>query len=125
MNFDNSANLYNFYTSLDLVCKPKAVTAKIAMGAFLGIFIGVIFIPRLGDIFGRKPLFLGALWLSLPILLLMIISRRVLLVMIGAFVIGFCIIGRMSCGFVLLMESVERKHAAKVGSVIMVAEGMV
>ena len=43
---------------------------------------------------------------------------------IGAFLAGPCIIARMSCGFIMLMEHMPKKHQAKVGAVVMVSEGL-
>ena len=33
----------------------------IAMVAFFGVFLGCMFVPRLGDLYGRKPVFLGSM----------------------------------------------------------------
>ena len=54
-------NLYNFYTWLYLCCKPKRATALIAMFVFAGSAIGCLFMPRLGDIIGRKVIFCTSL----------------------------------------------------------------
>ena len=43
---------------------------------------------------------------------------------IVAFILGPCIIGRMSSGFLILMESVPTKYQATVGACIMVGEGL-
>jgi len=117
-------NIYNLYTRLGLVCKPKSAMAKIAMGCFLGIFLGVLIVPRIGDLVGRKPVFWASLFASLPALILVTISSSLLAVDIAAFCAGPCIIARMSCGFLMLMEQMEKKHQAKVGAVIMVSEGL-
>ena len=58
---ERPSNLYNFYTSLDLCCKPKRATALIAMAVFAGSAIGCLFMPRLGDLWGRKPIFCASL----------------------------------------------------------------
>ena len=116
-------NLYNWYTSLNLVCLPKIQTSLIAISCMLGIWVGVIFVPRMGDLYGRKPVFLAALWGSIPCLGLIVAFKKVLVVDIAAFVAGPCIIARMSCGFLMLMEHMPTVHQAKVGAIIMVSEG--
>lgn len=58
---ESPANLINLYTHLDLMCKPKKATALIAMAVFAGSAIGCLFVPRLGDLLGRKPIFCIAL----------------------------------------------------------------
>ena len=111
MNFAGSdENIYNWYTKLGLVCKPKGATSRIAMSAMVGIFLGVLFIPRIGDLVGRKPVFWVGLIASIPALVLVTITSNLLLLDIAAFLSGPCIIARMACGFLMLMEQMERKH---------------
>ena len=74
------------------------------MMAFLGVFIGCMFLPRLGDLYGRKPVFLISMLIQSPVMLSLTFTRSMPLIYFEAFIIGVCIIGRMSCGFLLLME---------------------
>lgn len=37
------------------------------MFALLGVSISCLFIPRMGDLYGRKPVYLAALTLQIPI----------------------------------------------------------
>ena len=107
INYDGSKeNLYNWYTKLELVCKPKSATARIATAAMIGIFVAVLIVPRLGDLYGRKPVFWGALLFSIPLLCLVTFSSSAIVVDVGVLLAGPCIIGRMSCGFLMLMEHV-------------------
>jgi hypothetical protein len=59
----NPENLYNLYTHLDLCCKPRKATALIAMSIFAGSAFACLFMPRLGDILGRKAIFCFSLCL--------------------------------------------------------------
>ena len=76
----------------------------------MGIFLGVLVIPRLGDLVGRKPIFQAALIGSIPCLVIVSFVSQVLWVDIGAFFIGPCLIARMSCGFIMLMEHMPKEH---------------
>lgn len=106
----SNENVYNWYTKLGLVCLPKSATSKIAIACMVGIFLGVLVIPRLGDLVGRKPVFYAALIGSIPCLILVTFTSRLLWIDIGAFIAGPCIIARMSCGFIMLMEHMPKKH---------------
>ena len=111
VNYEASRqNLYNWYTSLGLVCLDKSATGWIATSCYIGIFVSVIFIPRLGDILGRRPIFVSALWGSIPVLCLIVFVSKVALVDLAAALAGPAIIARMSCGFLMLMEHMERKN---------------
>ena len=56
-------NLYNWYTKLDLACLPRSATSYIGISASIGVFVGCLFIPRLGDLYGRRPIFLASVWI--------------------------------------------------------------
>jgi len=118
-------NLYNFYSSLDLGCRPKSATARIAMSVFAGSAIGCLFMPRLGDLIGRKTIFCFSLLFQVPLIATCGYISKLLPIYTASFLFGICIIGRMSCGFLLMMELVPTSHQAKAGAALMVAEGSV
>ena len=125
VNFDaNDENLYNWYTKLDLVCKDKNATAWIGRLCAIGIFLGVLVIPRIGDLIGRKPMFMGSMILSIPVLAIVSFTKNLTLLYVAVFFAGPAIIGRMACGFLMLMEHMTRPNQAKIGAVIMVFEGL-
>ena len=120
----STENIYNWYTRLGLVCKPKSVMSRIGIICMTGLFLSVLFVPRLGDLFGRRPILMTAFLGSIVPLAVVSFAKQVWLVDTVAFLAMPCIIARMSCGFLLLMEHVPRKQQAAVGAVIMVSEGL-
>lgn len=76
----------------------------------VGIFLGVLVIPRMGDLVGRKPILQAALIGSIPCLVAVSFVTKVWMLDIFALLAGPCIIARMSCGFLMLMEHMPRKH---------------
>jgi MFS family permease len=122
---ESPANLINLYTHLDLMCKPKKATAFVAMAVFAGSAIGCLFVPRLGDLLGRKPIFCIALAVQAPLLGSITFLKSLKIIYAACFVFGICVIGRMACGFLLMMELVPTKNQAAVGAGLMVAEGSV
>lgn len=95
----------------------------IAMFALLGVSISCLFIPRMGDLYGRKPVYVFALVLQIPVYILACIFNKMLPIYIVAFFLGPCVTGRMACGFLLLLEMVPKKNQSWVGAALMVAEG--
>ena len=67
VNYEASKyNLYNWWTKFENACKPspnKAVSL-IATIALLGLGLSCLFLPRMGDIYGRKPIYVFALSLQ-------------------------------------------------------------
>lgn len=125
VDYEDPANLNNLYTTLQLACKPRKATALVAMAVFAGSAIGCLFMPRLGDLLGRKPVFCFSLAFQAPILASITFIHGLKIIYIAAFFFGICIIGRMACGFLLMMELVPTKNQAAVGASLMVAEGCV
>lgn len=118
-------NVYNWWTKLEIACKPypqKAVS-YIATIALLGLGISCLFLPRLGDIYGRKPIYIFALMLQMAVYVLACIVTTLKGIYIVAAFLGPCVIGRMACGFLLLMELVPKKYQTWVGTALMVSEG--
>ena len=121
----NRENIYNWYTKVDLVCRAKSATSLIAISAFAGVAIGCLFIPRLGDLYGRKPVWLVSMLVQGPVLLFAATTTNLMLLYIVVFIAGPIIIGRMSCGFLLLMEHAPRRKQPMIGGVLMITEGSV
>lgn len=126
MNYDASKyNLYNWWTKFEIACKPqpnKAVSL-IATIALLGLGISCLFLPRMGDIYGRKPIYVFALTLQLFVYIAANNVRNLKEIYAVAAFLGPCVIGRMACGFLLLMEIVPKKYQTWVGTAIMISEG--
>jgi MFS family permease len=95
----------------------------IATSAMIGTAISCLFIPRLGDLYGRWPVYVFALTLQLPIYCAACLFTKTLYMIIICFFLGPVIIGRMACGFLLLLEIMPRRHQPMVGASLMVAEG--
>lgn len=120
-----TTNIYNWYTKLGLVCNPKSGFAMgmIAFSALLGISLSCLFIPRLGDLYGRKPVFMVALTAQLPVYILLCLFNNMIPMYVSAFFLGPTVTGRMACGFLLLLEMVPKRNQAWTGASLMIAEG--
>lgn len=77
----------------------------------------------MGDLYGRKPLYVFALILQLPVYLMACFFTKLIPIYVVAFFLGPCVTGRMACGFLLLLEMVPKRNQAWVGASLMVAEG--
>ena len=69
INYDDPKSLYNWVETLDLKCiintlkfigESTEVIGMLGSAFFIGWVISNIFVPRLGDIYGRKFIFLIA-----------------------------------------------------------------
>jgi MFS family permease len=95
----------------------------IGIAGFAGIALGCLFLPRMGDLYGRKPIFCACLTLQAPLLFVITWTHSTTIAYVTIFLCGPLIIGRMACGFLLIMELVHSRNAPRVGAGLMVAEG--
>lgn len=103
--------------------EAKKVVSLIAIIALLGLGVSCLFLPRMGDIYGRKPIYMFALCLQVVVYMMACIVTTLKNVYIVVAFLGPCVIGRMACGFLLLMEIVPRKYQTWVGTALMISEG--
>jgi MFS family permease len=81
--------------------------------------------PRLGDVYGRKPVFIYCLLAQGVFFAIATFWHNLLVLYVSAFLIGPMYIGRLAAGFCLLMELVPKAVAPKVGAALMVCQGSV
>jgi MFS family permease len=111
------------YSKLGLVCMKPFATSLIGIIAILSVSLSCLFIPRMGDLYGRKPIFVFAVVMQIPVYCIVAYTSSVKIIYIGVLFLGPTVIGRMSCGFFLLMEQVPLRHQSLVGAALMVCEG--
>ena len=104
LNPRNKFNLYNWMTKLGLVCKEPVATSMIATIAIAGVALSCLFIPRMGDLYGRRFIYITAICAQVPVYFVAAYFSNIYYVYVAAFFLGPCVIGRMSCGFLLIME---------------------
>ena len=115
-------NYNNLYTQYGLMCKTKKATALLNTLGFASVFLGCLFIPRLTDLYGRKGVYMVSMICQAPTFLMLSITHSLTIAYAAAFCFGFCTIGRIAGGFMLLMELVPTKQQPVVGGIAMVAE---
>ena len=85
-------------------CADKSKFGVLGMNIFLGWTIASLFIPRIADLFGRKPTFVTCMIFHLASLLLLIFSRSYEVTATSLFFIGMCSVGRWTVGYIYLLE---------------------
>jgi len=80
------------------------------MFAFFGVFIGCLFLPRMGDLYGRRPVFLVCSFGGVGTILITALDKNLLIMYVGGCIGGCITIGRIACGFLLLLELMPGKN---------------
>lgn len=83
--------------------------ALLSMSVLIGVSLSCLILPRMGDLYGRKPIYIFSLALQIPVYFGLTFFHKLIPIYVCAFLIGPCVTGRMSCGFLLLLEVIPKK----------------
>jgi MFS family permease len=94
------------------------------LGASLlaGLFIGSIFVVRLGDIYGRKKVLIPSILVSLVSLLLITYVNNLTSLVIFTFIFGIVAAPRYALAFVYANELTTQKHEALYSMLSMIVD---
>ena len=91
-------------------CMKGSYIGLIGAMAFAGVAISCFFIPSLGDKYGRLFVFVVTIFLQLPLYIGANVTDNIGVIYVMCFYLGMGLIGRFTCGFVLLTESFPNKY---------------
>lgn len=123
INWDSTRSLHNWVERLDLTCEPSWKIGLIGSMYLFGWASGCLFIPRLGDVYGRRIPFLISVVLSLGVYIGLILSQNIYLTMVMFFLLGLCTPGKSNIAYVYLLELVPTDWQTYVGTALLFADG--
>ena len=103
-------------------CMKGEAIGLIGAMAFAGVAISCFFVPQLGDKYGRWLVFIVTLFLQLPLYIGANFTNSIGVIYVMCFYLGMGLIGRFTCGFVLLTESLPKKHQMLGGTASMIGD---
>jgi len=119
VNYADMFTLNNWIIQLDMYCTPKEYIGFIGALAFGGAALACFFLPVLGDKYGRWIIFQITMGIQIPLFLLALFTRNLAIVYFLCFFLGVTLIGRFTCGFVLLTELCPERYGTFVGTALM------
>ncbi len=90
--------------------------------AFLGAALSCFFAPALGDKYGRYIVWFTTITCQLPLYVMANVTSHVGVVYVACFYLGMGLIGRFACGFVMVTETLPKKHQAFAGTAMMIGD---
>ena len=122
VDWSSDKSLYNWYESLDLICEPSWKVSMISFSSFIASLVTLPWAPRLADVYGRKPVLIGAN-LGHLVAYTMIMFTKSLDVIIAA----VCLYGAISAiitssGYLYLLELVPKKNETRVASILWILD---
>lgn len=89
---------------MNFECAEKWKIGMIGFCFLFGIVVGSSTITRLGDVYGRKPIYLLGLLMNLIVVVTLIVAKRVLVGYICLFVLGLSVTARYYVGYAYNIE---------------------
>ena len=102
VDWSSKTSLRNWIVDMDLHCTSKAQIGLIGAMIFIGWALGATFLPRLSDIYGRKPVYLYSMLGHFIAYLLITLSTDLLTTTILMFFKGLFSVGRATVGYLYL-----------------------
>lgn len=107
---------------MNLYCTPPEYIGAFGAMAFGGAAIACFFLPVLGDKYGRFSVYIVTTILQIPLFVVTNLTTSLAPVYVITFYFGVALIGRFTCGFVLMTECLCKKHRALVGTALLTGD---
>lgn len=101
---DNSESIVNFIDQLNFYCEPGWKIGALGASFLFGIVIGCSTLTRLGDVYGRKPIYMLGLFLHLLFMSGIFFVTNAYLCFGLLFVFGMSISSRYYVGYTYNVE---------------------
>lgn len=88
----------------------------------MGAALTCLFLPAIGDKYGRLTVYRMTIIGTLPLFLILNLGKQLVSIYFVTFMLGIALIGRFTCGFVLLTECIPKRHQAIVGGAFAVSD---
>ena len=115
-------SLHNLIEQLDFYCAPGYAIGLIGAAFLVGVVIGSLTLTRLGDIHGRKPIYLLGLVMHLGFMAGILLSTNYILDYILVFILGLSLTARYYVGYCYNIEMQPKSHYVLVGTSMFLIE---
>ena len=99
-------------------CSPKKYFGLFGSMYFLGSMFGSLIVPRLSDVYGRKPFVISCSILHVIASVVILMNNDLNTCYFMIFIQGFCMPGRGIIGYVWLTESIRIDQTTKCTSIL-------
>ena len=104
IDWNSRESIHNLIVQLNFECAPKWQLGIIGAVFLIGIVFGCSSVTKLGDYYGRRPIYLMGLLLNFVIIGMLIVLRNVIVVYFCLFFLGISITARYYVGYTYNLE---------------------
>lgn len=87
-----------------MICSPDWLIGFIGALFLAGIVFGCLTVTKLGDVYGRKPIYLLGLFMNLVLTILIILNQNDIILFVLLFFYGLSITARYYVGYTFNLE---------------------
>ncbi len=120
VNWNDRASIHNWVEDLDLTCTSRFKIGLIGSALFAGWAISAAFLPRLADVYGRKPVYGWSMIVHCLVYAAIVLSRSLTLTTSLMFFLGVATAVRASVGFLYMTELAPKAQQTAVGTILLV-----
>ena len=106
-------------------CTPDYIVGLIGANFILGIVVGCSTVTRLGDVYGRKPIYLLGLCMHVTCMIGILITTNAIIMFFLLFTFGISITARYYVGYTYNLEMQPKSHHVLVSTTMFVCESFV
>ena len=104
VNWTDPESIHNLVEQLDFYCEPDMMIGLIGALFLLGIVVGCSTLTRLGDVYGRKPIYLLGLFMHIFFMIGIIWSTNKFISYFLLFIFGMSVTARYYVGYTFNLE---------------------
>lgn len=109
VNWDSELTINNLIIQLNFECVPKWQLGMVGAVFLLGIVVGCSTVTKLGDVYGRKPVYLSGMILNFVLIAALLFLKNVYVVWFCLFMLGVSITSRYYVGYTYNLEFQPKK----------------
>lgn len=125
VDWENNGSIHNLIEQLNFYCKPDFMIGLVGAFFLLGIVIGCSTLTRLGDVYGRKPIYILGIAMHLSFMFGILISRDAFVDYFLLFTFGMSITARYYVGYTYNVEMQPKSHYVLVSTTMFLFESCV
>lgn len=108
---------------MNLISKSNFQIGLIGSTYLLGWALGCLFVPRMGDVYGRRWPLVISMGISLLIYLILILSTNINLTTVMFLLLGLTNPGKSNVCYIFLLEFIPKKWQTPVSTLLLFADG--
>jgi MFS family permease len=110
---------------LNFECAEGWLLGAVGAVFLVGIVVGCSFVTKMGDVYGRRPVYLAGLLLNFVLILTLILTHQAWVTFICLFFLGISITARYYVGYTFNLEFQPKKTQVAVSTIQFVSESLV